>query len=111
MKDRPPLGKLGNALSKENPDDGKQADRDCDGGNRGPEYSGFMAEHASGCGGENQPLRGEHAGLAPYDVLYGGCETGRQIQTSRGLDLQRHEQRVGGGVGAGERAAQRREHG
>ena len=32
-------------------------------------------------------------------------------ESPRGLDLERHEQRVGGGVGAGERSAQRRENG
>ena len=69
------------------------------------------AEQARGRSREHQPLRGEHACLAPRHVLHRRREVGRQAETSGGLDLERHEQRVGCGVGSGQRAAQRREQG
>ena len=76
-----------NALWNEHPDHGKQTDRDGNGGERSPEYLGFPAEKARGRGGEHQPLRREHAGLASRHVLHRRREVGRQAEAPRGLDL------------------------
>ena len=70
-------------LSNKHPDDGQQADGDGHGGERDPQYLGLPAEEARGRGGENQPLRGEHAGVAPSNVLHRGREARREIEASR----------------------------
>ena len=49
--------------------------------------------------------------MTPSDVLNRSRENLRYAESPRSLDLERHEQRVRGCVGAGEGAAKGREHG
>lgn len=74
-------------LAEEHPEDRQHTHGDCDRCNRSPKNVAFPSKKARGGRRENDALRGEHAGMAPRDVLHRSGEPRRDVEPTGRLDL------------------------